>query len=65
MIDHIKMGSEGNSDRGLEWLNSVRSRVQIKGVTEEAAGLVSLRHIALTGLNSSLSDPFGITTSVK
>lgn len=30
--------------RGPERLSSVRSRVQIKGVAEEAAGLVSLKH---------------------
>lgn len=46
-------------------VGSVRSRVQIKGVTEEASGVVSLKHVALTGLNSSLSDLFWITTSVQ
>lgn len=53
------------SYHGPQWLKWVGSRVQLKGVTEEAAGLVSLKHVALTGLNSSLSDLFWITTSVK
>lgn len=41
-----------------------RSRVQRKGVTQKAV-LIPLKQGALTGLNSGLSDPFGITTSVK
>lgn len=53
------------SYHGPQWLKWVGSRVQLKGVTEEAAGLMSLKHVALTGLNSSLSDLFWITTSVK
>lgn len=46
------------------WPQQDVSRVHWKGVTEEA-GLTSPKQGTLTGLNSSLSDPFGITTSVK
>lgn len=60
-----------DDENGSWWFRAVqltvlteRSRVQRKGVTQKA-GLIPLKQDALTGLNSSLSDPFGITASAE